>query len=51
MTPDQEGSFTIKYPEKTMRIYEASLEYKKENKDLIVLARKLWLWIFKRCSC
>ena len=39
MTPDQEGSFTIKYPEKKMmRIYEASLEYKKENKDLIVLA-------------
>ena len=39
MTPDQEGSVTVKYPEnKVMRIYEAAMAYKKENKEIIVLA-------------
>ena len=39
MTPDQEGSITVKYPEnKVMRLYEVAMEYKKENKEIIVLA-------------
>jgi len=39
MVPDQEGSLTIKYPEKkVMRLYEAAMQYKKEKKEIIVLA-------------
>ena len=39
MTPDQEGSVTVKYPEnKVMRIYEAAMADKKENIEIIVLA-------------
>ena len=39
MVPDQEGSLTIKYPEKkVMRLYEAAMQYKKEKKKIIVLA-------------
>ena len=34
MVPNQEGSFTVKYPEnKVMRIYEAAIQYKKDKKD------------------
>ena len=36
MTPDQEGSITVKYPEnKTMRLYEAAMGYKKKTKKLL----------------
>ncbi len=39
MVPTQEGSLTIKYPEnKVMRIYEAAVQYKKEKKEIIVIA-------------
>ena len=39
MTPDQEGSLTVKLPEnKVMRLYEAAMEYKKEKKEIIVIA-------------
>ena len=39
MTPNQEGSLTVKYPEnKVKRLYEVAMEYKKENKEIIVIA-------------
>jgi aconitate hydratase len=39
MVPNQEGSFTVKYPEnKVMRIYEAAIQYKKDKKEIIVIA-------------
>ena len=39
ITPDKEGSFTIKYPEgKELRIFEAAMEYKKNNTTLAVFA-------------
>jgi aconitate hydratase len=39
MTPELEGSFTIKYPEnKVMRIFEAATEYQKTKTELIVMA-------------
>ena len=39
MTPDKEGSFTVKYPEnKTMRIFEAAIEYEKTKTELVVIA-------------
>jgi len=39
MTPDLEGSFTIKYPEKkVMRIFEAATEYQKTKTELVVIA-------------
>ncbi|MAD13846.1 MAG: aconitate hydratase AcnA [Pelagibacteraceae bacterium] len=39
MTPDQEGSITVKYPEnEVMRLYDAAMEYKKEQKEIIVIA-------------
>ena len=39
MVPNQEGSFTVKYPEnKVMRIYEAAVQYKKDKKEIIVIA-------------
>ena len=39
MTPDQEGSITVKYPEnKVIRLYDAAMEYKKEKKEIIVIA-------------
>ena len=39
MTPDLEGSFTVKYPEKKiMRIFEAALEYQKTKTELVVIA-------------
>jgi len=39
MTPDSEGSFTIKYPEeKVMRLYDAAIKYKEENTEIIVIA-------------
>ena len=39
ITSDKEGSFTIKYPEKKeMRIFEAAMEYKKQNVTLAVFA-------------
>ena len=39
ITPDKEGSVTIKYPEqKEMRIFEAAMEYKKQGVTLAVFA-------------
>ena len=39
ITPDKEGSVTIKYPEqKEMRIFEAAMEYKKQGITLAVFA-------------
>ena len=39
MTPELEGSFTIKYPEnKVMRIFEAATEYQKTKTELVVIA-------------
>jgi len=39
MTPDMEGSFTIKFPEKkVMRIFEAAMEYEKTKTELVVIA-------------
>ena len=39
ITPDKEGSITIKYPEqKEMRIFEAAMEYKKQGVTLAVFA-------------
>ncbi len=39
ITPDKEGSITIKYPEqKEMRIFEAAMEYKKQGITLAVFA-------------
>jgi len=39
ITPDKEGSFTLKFPEnKEMRIFEAATEYQKQNTTLAVLA-------------
>lgn len=39
MTPDLEGSFTVKYPEKkVMRIFEAASEYQKTKTELVVVA-------------
>ncbi len=39
ITPDKEGSFTKKYPEgKELRIFEAAMEYKKDNTTLAVFA-------------
>ena len=45
MTPNQEGSLTVKYPEnKVKRLYEVAMEYKKENKDIIVIAGENYGW-------
>jgi aconitate hydratase len=39
MTPEKEGSFTVKYPEnKIMRIFEAAIEYEKTQTELVVIA-------------
>jgi aconitate hydratase len=39
MTPEKEGSFTVKYPEnKIMRIFEAAIEYEKTKTELVVIA-------------
>ncbi len=39
MTPEKEGSFTVKYPEnKIMRIFEAAIEYEKTKMELVVIA-------------
>ncbi len=41
MAPGTEGGFTILYPEgKSMSVYEAAMEYKKRNDDLVVIAGK-----------
>ncbi len=41
LVPDREGGFTLKFPEnKVMTIYDACMEYKKENVPLIVIAGK-----------
>ena len=41
MAPGTEGGFTILYPEgKPMSVYEAAMEYKKRNDDLVVIAGK-----------
>ena len=41
MAPGTEGGFTILYPEgKLMSVYEAAMEYKKRNDDLVVIAGK-----------
>ena len=41
MAPGTEGGFTILYPEgKTISVYEAAMEYKKRNDDLVVIAGK-----------
>jgi len=41
MAPGTEGGFTILYPEgKSMSVYEAAMEYKKRNEDLVVVAGK-----------
>ncbi len=41
MAPGTEGGFTILYPEgKSMSVYEAAMEYKKRNEDLVVIAGK-----------
>ncbi len=39
LVPDKEGGFTLKFPEKKLTtIYDAAMEYKKENVPLIVIA-------------
>ncbi len=41
MAPGTEGGFTILYPEgKPMSVYEAAMEYKNRNDDLVVIAGK-----------
>ena len=41
MAPGTEGGFTILYPEgKPMSVYEAAMEYKQRNDDLVVIAGK-----------
>ncbi len=41
MAPDTEGGFTTLQPDgKVMSVYEAAMEYKKRNNDLIVIAGK-----------
>ncbi len=41
MAPGTEGGFTVLQPEgKVMSVYEAAMEYKKRNNDLIVIAGK-----------
>lgn len=41
LVPDKEGGYTLKFPEgKVMTIYDAAMEYKKENIPLIVIAGK-----------
>ena len=41
MAPGTEGGFTTLQPEgKVMNVYDAAIEYKKRNKDLVVIAGK-----------
>ncbi len=41
MAPDTEGGFTTLQPDgKVMSVYEAAMEYKKRNNDLVVIAGK-----------
>jgi aconitate hydratase len=41
MVKPKEGSFTLKYPSREEKfIYDAAMEYKKENKPLVILAGK-----------
>ena len=41
LLPEKEGGFTLKFPEnKLLTIYEAAMEYKKEGKQVLVIAGK-----------